>query len=357
MNQIQQKVTGRQFSLDLLRVFACFLVIWQHVIEPYYAHPDLTVVRNEDTSIVGWINSLTPIEVPLFVMISGYFLLPLRMEVSAFFKRRFTRILYPFVCWCIIYAVYFMFYRGDTLTDCLINISHIPVNFGTEIGHMWFIYMLLGLYLLVPVLSPWLAVCTKRQLQAYLCLWAFTTCLPYIHLVFPEILGECFWNPTPMLHYFTGFVGYFILGYYIKRYGALSARVSILMLVGGYFTTVFIYLYRLPHVGIMSDLEVCWRFCGINIMVMAYAVFSLVSRIKWNGDNAVGRLISRFAVLSYAIYFSHMIFINFYRDLLSEALGRVYLQVPVITLCTFITAYIVVRLLSMLPKAKYWLGS
>lgn len=75
---------NRLFALDLLRTLACFLVIWQHVIEPYYAYPDLTIVRNADTPIVGWINSLTPIEVPLFVMISGYFLLPLREKTSIF---------------------------------------------------------------------------------------------------------------------------------------------------------------------------------------------------------------------------------------------------------------------------------
>lgn len=91
--------SNRLFALDLLRTLACFLVIWQHVIEPYYAYPDLTIVRNADTPIVGWINSLTPIEVPLFVMISGYFLLPLREKTSTFFRRRFTRVLFPFVCW------------------------------------------------------------------------------------------------------------------------------------------------------------------------------------------------------------------------------------------------------------------
>lgn len=347
----------RLFALDLLRVLACFLVIWQHVIEPYYAYPDLTIVRNADTPIVGWINSLTPIEVPLFVMISGYFLLPLREETGTFFRKRFTRVLFPFICWCAVYAVYYVFQRGDTWQECLIHICQIPVNFGTEIGHLWFVYMLLGLYLLVPVLSPWLQQCSQKQLRAYLVLWGFTTCLSYIHLFFPQILGECFWNPTPMLHYFTGFVGYFLLGYYIRRYGALSVRTSLIMLVTGYLVTVCIYQYRLPRVSSMSDLEVCWRFCGINIAIMAYAVFSLVSRIRWKGNNAIGHFITRFSLLSYAVYLSHMIFINLYRELLEDTLGRVYYQVPLITLCSFLTSFIIVWLLSYLPKAKYWLGS
>ena len=357
MNPTLPQENKREFSLDLLRVLACFLVIWQHVTEAYYINPDLTVPCHDEMSLVGWMNSMTPIEVPLFVMISGYFLLPLKTDVSSFFKRRFTRILFPFVCWCVAYAGYFVFYRGDSLTQFFRNVVHIPVNFGVEIGHMWFIYMLLGLYMLVPVLSPWLVQCSKRQLQGYLGVWAFTTCLPYIHLWFPEVLGECFWNPTPMLHYFTGFVGYFLLGYYIKRYGALSVSTSLLMLVGGYLFTVAVYQYRLPLVTMVPDLEVCWRFCGINMMIMAYAVFSLVSRIPWTGSGFLGKWISSFAVLSYAVYFIHIMVLNFFRDWLSDSLTHVYFQIPVITVCTFLASYVLIWLLSKLPKTQYWLGA
>lgn len=104
------------------------------------------------------------------------------------------------------------------------------MNFGTEIGHLWYVYMLRGLYLLVPILSPWLQVASKRALQGYLGLWAFTSLLGYIHLLFPEILGERFWNPTPMLYYFTGFAGYFVLGFYLHRFGTPSALASGVML-------------------------------------------------------------------------------------------------------------------------------
>ena len=357
MNQNLLQEKKREFALDLLRVLACFLVIWQHVTEAYYINPDMTVPSHDEMPLIGWMNSMTPIEVPLFVMISGYFLLPLKMDITAFFKRRFTRILIPFVVWCVAYAAYFMAYRGDTLTQFFRNVAHIPVNFGVEIGHMWFIYMLLGLYMLVPVISPWLEQCSKRQLQGYLGVWVFTTCLPYIHLWFPEFLGECFWNPTPMLHYFTGFAGYFVLGYYIKRYGALSVRTSLLMLVCGYLFTVAVYQYRLPRVTMVPDLGVCWRFCGVNMMVMTYAMFSLVSQIKWQGNNAFGRWISSFAKLSYAVYFIHIMVLNFYRDWLSDSLEHVYFQMPVITVLSFLTSYIVIWVLAKLPKAKYWLGS
>jgi surface polysaccharide O-acyltransferase-like enzyme len=88
MNQ-NPAMQKREFALDLLRVMACFMVVWQHVTECYYINPDMTVPTHDEMPLIGWMNSMTPIEVPLFVMISGYFLLPLKMNVTDFFKRRF----------------------------------------------------------------------------------------------------------------------------------------------------------------------------------------------------------------------------------------------------------------------------
>ena len=68
-NSVLQKETKREFALDLLRGLACFLVIWQHVTEAYYINPDFTVPTHDSMPLIGWMNSMTPIEVPLFVMI------------------------------------------------------------------------------------------------------------------------------------------------------------------------------------------------------------------------------------------------------------------------------------------------
>ena len=96
----------------------------------------------------------------------------------------------------------------------------IPVNFGVEIGHLWFVYVLLGRYLFAPVVSPWIETASRRAMEGYLALWAFTLCIPYVHLGFPELLGECFWNDTPMPPLFSGFLGYMVLAAYLRRYHA-----------------------------------------------------------------------------------------------------------------------------------------
>ena len=85
-------------------------------------------------------------------------------------------------------------------------------------------YTLIGLYLLAPVLSRWLESASRRELEFYLCLWVLTLCYPLLSL-----LVEVNSSDTGMLFYFQGYAGYFLIGYYLKKYSdALSLRVMAL---------------------------------------------------------------------------------------------------------------------------------
>lgn len=350
------KYTLRNFNLDLLRSFACYLVIHQHASEFFYIGNNGSVVTGDNTFIIGIITSLSRISVPLFVMISGFLLLPMKVTTGEFFRKRFSRILYPFIAWCILYALYYVIYRGDTLGQAMTNIMHIPVNFGVEVGHLWYIYMLIGLYLVVPVISPWLNSCSKRELQGYLVLWFMTTLIPYIHLAFPQILGECFWNPTPAFYYFNGFIGLLVLGYYIKRYGALSLPYAIVFTITGYAVTAGIFCSRINTSAFVPELELSWGFCTINVAIMAYGVFSLFMHIRSNGEGLTGTIIKDISVRSYGMYLAHIMILNIFYGIFGNMFQSTLISVPLISVCTFICVYIVVKLISYIPYSKYWLG-
>lgn len=127
MNMENSVKPGRDVALDLVRVAAIFLVLLQHASEYYYIGPNLSVIH-ENCGLLAWLNSLSRICVPLFVMISGYFVLPMKTDTPTFFRHRFSRVLFPWLFWCVAYAVYFVFYRGDSVGECLGNICRIPLN-------------------------------------------------------------------------------------------------------------------------------------------------------------------------------------------------------------------------------------
>lgn len=347
---------ARDFRIDLLRVLACYLVIQQHASEFFYIGPQNSVVTGDNTLRIGIITSIARISVPLFVMISGYLLLPMRTGISEFFKKRFSRILIPFIVWCILYALYFMVTRGDSWGQAFTNILHIPVNFGVEVGHLWYVYMLIGLYLLIPVLSPWVADCSRRVMQGYLLLWSLTTLLPYIHLVFPQVWGECFWNPTPAFYYFSGFAGYLILGCYIRKFGALSIPQAVAMTLAGYALTAGIFILRIGTAETIPQLELSWGFATANIAMMSYGIFSLFMHLHADGQSRIGRRIRDISVRSYGMYLAHIMVLNLFYQLLNPLFDNTLIAVPLIAVCSFLTVYAAVRLLALLPKSKYWLG-
>lgn len=347
----------RNFSLDLLRIFACYLVIQVHAGEFYYIGSDSKVITGINTFWVGILNSGARTAVPLFVMISGYFLLPMHDIIGKFFKKRFIRLLYPFIVWCALYAVYYVFQRGDSIGQMLQHIINIPINYGVEVGHLWYIYMLLGLYILIPIISPWLESCSKKELQGYLLLWLFTTLLPYLHLAFSNgVLGECFWNQSPMLYYFTGFAGYLILGFYIKKFDFKSLIVPIILLIIGYVFTTYLYCSRINTATNVADLELPWQFCSTNVAFMSFGIFMLFKAIRWKGENKFGHLLSNIAARSYGMYLAHIMILNFFYTVYNGLFSTSLIKIPLMAISTFITVYIVIRLMYYLPKAKYWVG-
>jgi surface polysaccharide O-acyltransferase-like enzyme len=352
--------TSRNYDLDILRVIACYMVIQIHTGEFYYIGKDGAVLNTADAHVVGWYNSLCRICVPLFVMISGFFLFPVN-DTRTFFKKRLSRVAVPFVLWCILYAIYQYLMGAADINTAFINIIKIPVNYGVEIGHLWFVYMLLGLYLFAPILSPWIQTVNRKGMEFYLILWGIAFSLPYIHLLFPEIWGEAFWNHTPMLYYFSGFLGYVVLANYIKRFHmepkAWHYAAGIILIATGYAITTYGFLHRLPTEKFVTTLELTWGFETINVAMMTAGVFLLIKNLRiQHATSALMKLVLDVSSKSYGVYLAHIMVLNAYYSLLNDHISNVAVKIPVIALCTFITTYAGIKILSFLPKSKWLVG-
>lgn len=350
----------RNFGLDVLRVIACYMVIQVHTGEHYYIGDGGVVLHTTDAQWVGWYNSLCRSCVPLFVMLSGFFLFPIN-NTGEFFKKRFVRVVVPFITWCILYAFYQHLTGPVTLQNTFINILKIPVNFGTEIGHLWYVYMLLGIYLFAPLISQWIQAASRRNMQLYLLLWAIASSVPYIHLVFPEILGECYWNNTPMLYYFSGFLGYVILANYIKRFymplKSWNYIAGLVLILAGYAITAYGFLHLLPAEHDVIKLELTWGFETINVAMMTAGIFLIVKNITvQNQTSLFEKIITDVSAKSYGIYLAHIMVLNTAFPWLDARMNSAAIKLPVIALVTFIGTYLIIKCLSYLPKSKLFVG-
>lgn len=360
MNISASPTHKRHQGLDLLRVIAIYMVMQIHTGEFEYISPSGTVLHTAGAWAVGWTNSLMRVCVPLFVMISGFFLFPVGDE-RKFFRKRFTRVLIPFVVWCVVYAFYYYAQGTASLHTTLLNIAKIPVNYGTEVGHLWFVYMLMGIYLIAPVFSPWIVSASRKSMELFLALWGMTLLLPFIHLFFSSVWGECYWNATPTLYYFTGFIGYAVLAAYIKRFWmAPSLRVDWLaigMVVVGYSATAGGFLYRLRYEHQVQSLELTWNFTTLNVAIMTAGLFLLFRNLRADRETSlVWRLIDDLSRMSYGMYLAHIIVLNAVHSLMAPFLENAFLRIPAIALTTFVITYLGVKLLSLLPGSKYIVG-
>ena len=111
-----------------------------HAGEIYYIGDGGVLLKDKKNIYPGVFNSLARICVPLFAMISGYLLLPIKTDYTTFLKKRFTRISFPFIFFCIAYDIFFCIKGDITTKQMFINIPKIFINYGTELGHLWYIY-------------------------------------------------------------------------------------------------------------------------------------------------------------------------------------------------------------------------
>ena len=116
----------------------------------------------------------------------------------------------------------------QSLDVSLKYIAQIPLNFSIVDVHMWYIYLLIGLYLYLPVFSAWVEKASEKAKLWFLAAWGVSTLLPYYYqFVSPYVWGGCSWNSFNMLYYFAGFNGYLLLGHYLGPAGPAGPGVEV----------------------------------------------------------------------------------------------------------------------------------
>ena len=323
---------------DALRLLAFFMLLCCHAADPFYAAAAYASSGSStDPELVQWgfrWGSLVRPCVPLFVMLTGVLSLPVGRSMESFYKKRIPRVLFPFLIWSVIYyltpwitgvlgmdssVVYKLFSWAESdsqsLSDGLTLVARIPYAFSFIACHMWYIYMLIGLYLYLPIFSSWVEKATKRQKEIFLVLWALSTLLPYFNeYVSRYAFGTCEWNSFGLFYYFAGFSGYMLLGHYIQHYIQWSWKktctVALPLLIGGFLITYtgYSYIMELPD-KTPEQVELYWTYNTPNVAMMTVACFLLVYRIRIQTDSLIAKWLGNLTTCGFGIYMIHYFFV------------------------------------------------
>ena len=268
-------------EIDIIRIFAFVFIVFLHTL-------------NRQFGVDVWMGgyAIISIGVNLFIMISGYLLLDKTEETIVFFKKRILNILPLFLVFNIIYI-----YFG--------KIPIIPVLKGKAISasHFWYIYMILGLYLLTPWLQKVLKYAEKETLFVVF-LWFLCNILnPYLRYF---NLAEIPFSNFPL----TGFIGYYILGYFVKKYDNKVKRASFILIIVIYALGFLLSFLSTKYVLAVTGKRVSDFFdknsLGTFIMTLSFFVFWC----KFNFSKR-DRIIKIVADSTYFAFLVHLIVLHF----------------------------------------------
>jgi surface polysaccharide O-acyltransferase-like enzyme len=311
------------------------MVVFSHCCDPFVAHFD----ANREMFLTGvFSGSLVRPCVPLFAMMTAVLLLPVNSgtTINQFYRKRIGRIITPLVFWSIALPLMAFFYFtvvspktpnpqlsvSDYTTGTLLQRLYTFVfNFNFDTTPLWYLYMLIGLYIIMPILSSWLVQATQKELKTLLYIWGITLVLPYVKMVAPllgytgnyghmGLFGECDWNLYGTFYYISGFIGYLILAYYLKNYPLnwswkKMAFICIPMFAVGYAITSVGYVITNAYFpGNYAYLEILWYFAGINVFMMTFPVFIAIQKLNTRSR----KWLSYAAKLTFGIYLCHFTF-------------------------------------------------
>lgn len=370
--------------LNVVRLLAMFMVVCYHSTDPFNCYPGELPANIGEFKFWGaaYGSMLRPC-VPLFVMITGALLLPVQEEASVFYRKRIPRVLWPFIIWSVLYALFpwmlgvlgyapqtilnFFPFSGEEVTRQSLEvsaryISQLPLNFSIVGVHMWYIYLLIGLYLYLPVFSAWVEKTSEKAKLWFLAAWGVTLFMPYYReYVNPYIWGSCSWNEFYMLYTFAGFHGYLLLGHYLRHHPwrlSQTLGFGIPMFVTGFLVTFlgFRHISSLPSYS-DEQLEMFFYFCSPNVVLMTIPLFKLCQHTHIKSPK-VCQALSNLTVCGFGIYMVHYFFTG-PCILLARQLGTpICLQILVGAVFAFIFSWTLVFLLRKATGkyAKYLLG-
>lgn len=316
----------RLLELDLIRVVAITLVIFQHC----WSILDLDVPA-QVFSYHGYRGLIYG--VPLFVMLSGFFQIGKDQAVGPYLKDRFARILPPFFIWmAVVYILSAFTHKYEEVSSVGDGLKQfVPFLITNRINEaFWYIFMLSGLYLVTPVLQRAFAAKDRKPLLEYcLILWLALTLL---------------WDFLPQFELVRQFpvagiyLGFYLAGFYVCTYmddRKLNLRLGLVLFVAAYALNVFL-MCRGHAYQVLEVIEVL-------------GLFLLLKSARLEGERKSSALITRISRYSFTIYLTHFILIRALYTFLPDFFPLHWATPIYTTFLVLIAEYVFCRVLEAIP--------
>ena len=321
---------NREYSFDILRVIAMTMVIVIHVSNIYCRNFGEITLTNFVVSLT--FNTISRVCVPIFLMISGALMLERDFNKKKYFKR-IKRFIFLIIAWDIIYLVWEYFYFGIRRTN------YTQLLYDPFRSHLWFLYTILVLYTIQPLLKKILHKINNPTKIVLLIIWIVLSTVSI-------------WNYHIAL-YFTifSYTGFFILGKYLYDYAKnndLKKNNILLIVIMILCFTCSIILNYTHSIDQNRFYNLFFAYRTPFIMIASFALYILI--ITNYRKNYLNKTVMKLSELSLGVYLIHGIFLDITNKVFVYTASNPIITIPIFVFIIFILSVISTYIIK---KIKY----
>lgn len=293
----------RMVHYDLLRIIAAFSVVMLHSAAQFWDSLDIASL---EWKVADGYNAVSRFGVPIFVMLSGALLLPeqYKLDMRKLYVHNILRLAAAYVFWSCMYGLLDCWFFGFSV----IGWKDVFREMLYGRYHLWFLPMLIGIYMLLPILRIWVHNAQKKNLQYFLLLF-------FVLKILVQTVKEIW--PSNMLAYALslteielacGYVGYFILGYYIAHIGICPKYHKLLYIGAAPSAALNVVLGNLLSVQANAPTGGIYDSFGLFTFWIVCAIFlfftEVMSRVQYS--SRAERLIRELSMGTMGVYMMHI---------------------------------------------------
>ena len=336
-------------AFDGLRILAAFAVVVLHAVAPFF----LDSYPSSDWNVANVYESLVRWSVPVFFMISGALFLNKRKElnIGRLYKKNIFRVFLIYLFWSIVYTL-------PLLNDGL-SLSYILFRILNGPFHFWFLKILIGLYIAVPLFR---AITSNRKTEEYFLLFAML-----MGIVLPSVLSVLKLFDTRLMvalrdfckgfdmTFVSTYSFYFVLGHYLFEYPISAAKKRALYIIG-IVSPILLFgancygssLLGNPYQGFLSNSFVCTMFLAATI----YLFF-----VNCNfGATRAEKVLAKISKCTFGVYIIHVLVMNLLWKLdITPSTCSPFWFVPLYALIVFVISLFITFVLHRIPYVNRWL--
>lgn len=335
-----KKVDNRILYFDVLRIISIFAVICVHVNAGLWwdYHPSINwYLTTIIMSLLRWC-------VPIFIMISGALFLNSnkRISIRKLYTKNIARIVFAYLFWATIYAI-----------DPNISINHFIGRIIQGPFHFWFLKMLVGIYVVIPILK---IITSDRKIEEY---FLVLSCITTFIIPMIDITNK--WNiestslikntlETINIKMTLGYTSYFILGHYLSSYSIINHTRKIIYILAILSLICVIIGSIIISNHLNSSDEILFSNFMVFTLLESMAIFIFAkNHLNFSLLNYKNIIID-LSNMSFGIYLVHVFIIRTLDSLgiIASSLNPLF-SVLTISMIVFLLSYIIIKVVCYIP--------